>query len=98
MQQEIFHKDKISKYFLFRILNVFLFQIQESTSSETEILLHRVDLNTTGQFRCEISGEAPLFQTAYSEAVMAVVGESLFFYLINWRNMREILIYSYFLT
>ena len=78
MQQRKFYFKTI---FLFGILNVFLLQIQESTSSETEILLHRVDLNTTGQFRCEISGEAPLFQTAYSEAVMAVVGESLFIYL-----------------
>ena len=34
-----------------------------------------MDLDTTGQFRCEISGEAPLFQTAYREAVMAVVGK-----------------------
>ena len=32
-----------------------------------------MDLNTTGQFRCEISGEAPLFQTAFREGVMAVV-------------------------
>jgi hypothetical protein len=36
-----------------------------------------VDLDTTGLFRCEISGEAPLFQTAYREAVMAVVGKYL---------------------
>ena len=54
--------------------------------------MHRVDLNTTGQFRCEISGEAPLFQTAYSEAVMAVVGESLFINLFKCGNMKEIFV------
>ena len=31
----------------------------------------------TGLYRCEISGEAPLFQTASREAVLAVVGKSL---------------------
>jgi hypothetical protein len=50
-----------------------LFQTDQST--ETEIILRSVDLDTTGLFRCEISGEAPLFQTAYREAVMAVVGK-----------------------
>jgi len=35
--------------------------------------LRSVDLDTTGQYRCEISGEAPLFQTASREAVLAVV-------------------------
>lgn len=39
--------------------------------------MRNVDLNTTGHFRCEISGEAPLFQTAFREAVLAVVGELL---------------------
>ena len=38
-------------------------------------MLKAVDLETTGKFRCEISGEAPLFQTAYKDAVMAVVGK-----------------------
>lgn len=47
--------------------------VDEHKSTETEIILRNVDLSTTGQFRCEISGEAPLFQTAYSEAIMAVV-------------------------
>ncbi len=50
---------------------------QADQSTETEIILRSVDLDTTGLFRCEISGEAPLFQTAYREAVMAVVGKYL---------------------
>ena len=54
-------------------IGIILFQTDQST--ETEIILRSVDLDTTGLFRCEISGEAPLFQTAYREAIMAVVGE-----------------------
>ena len=38
-------------------------------------MLKKVDLDTTGQFRCEVSGEAPLFQTAFKEAFLAVVGK-----------------------
>ena len=54
-------------------IGIIFFQTDQST--ETEIILRSVDLDTTGLFRCEISGEAPLFQTAYREAIMAVVGE-----------------------
>lgn len=47
--------------------------VDTDQSTEEEILLRSVDLDTTGQYRCEISGEAPLFQTAFREAVLAVV-------------------------
>lgn len=47
--------------------------VDKIQSTETELLLRSVDLDTTGLFRCEISGEAPLFQTAVKEAVLAVV-------------------------
>ena len=52
-----------------------LFLLQKSQSTETELLLRSVDLDTTGLYRCEISGEAPLFQTAQREQVLAVVGK-----------------------
>jgi len=47
--------------------------VDKSQSTETELLLRSVDLDTTGLYRCEISGEAPLFQTAQREQVLAVV-------------------------
>ena len=53
----------------------FFFQLQKTQSSEEELLLRSVALDTTGIYRCEISGEAPLFQTASREAVLAVVGK-----------------------
>ena len=61
----------------------FFFIFQEMKSRETEIHLRKVDLNTTGQFRCEISGEAPLFQTAHKEGIMAVVGK-ISIYILKW--------------
>jgi len=47
--------------------------VDEYRSTETRIILKRVDLATSGMFRCEVSGEAPLFQTATSNQVMVVV-------------------------
>ena len=48
---------------------------QEYKSTETRIVLRNVDLTTSGKFRCEVSGEAPLFQTATHTNVLIVVGE-----------------------
>ena len=64
--------------------------LQKSQSSEEEILLRSVDLDTTGMYRCEISGEAPLFQTASREAVLAVVGK-FFFWLSTGFLRRQIM-------
>ena len=66
--------------------------MQEKKSTETNILLRNVDLETTGQFRCEISGEAPLFQTAYKEGIMAVVGKTPFFEFCTRGNLSVTLV------
>ena len=50
-------------------------------------MLKNVGLDTTGKFRCEISGEAPLFQTAYKDAVMAVVGKSM-----TWKSITQMML------
>ena len=60
------------------------FLLQKIQSSEEELLLRSVDLDTTGLYRCEISGEAPLFQTASREAVLAVVGKIFSRFLKNF--------------
>ena len=62
-----------------------LFQRRQST--QTSIMLKNVGLDTTGKFRCEISGEAPLFQTAYKDAVMAVVGKSM-----TWKSITQMML------
>ena len=55
--------------------SLYLLFFQRRQSTETAIMLKHVVLDTTGKFRCEISGEAPLFQTAFREAILAVVGK-----------------------
>ena len=86
----------------FLVVTIFI-SFQTEQSSETEIILQTVDLDTTGQFRCEISGEAPLFQTAYREGVLAVVGKFDSFQrkkhldLLYGRKMiKQVLVYSLF--
>jgi hypothetical protein len=34
-----------------------------------------VEFTTSGTFRCEVSGDAPMFQTASTEGILFVVGE-----------------------
>ena len=48
---------------------------QPHLSTERELVLDNVDFTTSGTFRCEVSGDAPMFQTASTEGVMAVVGK-----------------------
>ena len=54
---------------------MYFVMFQEYKSTETRIVLRNVDLTTSGKFRCEVSGEAPLFQTATHTNVLIVVGE-----------------------
>ncbi|XP_016964365.1 uncharacterized protein LOC108034102 isoform X1 [Drosophila biarmipes] len=42
-------------------------------SSDTQILLRRVTLQSTGVYRCEVSGEAPAFNTVSESETMTVV-------------------------
>jgi len=47
--------------------------VDEFRSTEEKIFLRNVNLSTTGLYRCEVSGEAPLFQTASQETILVVV-------------------------
>jgi len=47
--------------------------VDEYKSTESHLVLRNVDLTTSGKFRCEVSGEAPLFQTATFTNVLIVV-------------------------
>lgn len=53
----------------------FLAQIHHST--ERSIALNSVELTSTGRYRCEVSAEAPAFQTVSDHADMSVVGKYL---------------------
>lgn len=47
--------------------------VDELQSTETRIVLKRVQLSSEGSYLCEVSGEAPLFQTAKNENYLSVV-------------------------
>jgi len=42
-------------------------------SSDTAVVLKAVDINGSGQYRCEVSGEAPSFKTVTNQKVMVVI-------------------------
>lgn len=50
-----------------------LFQLHNSSS--TVVLLSSVQLSSSGIYRCDVSGEAPSFQTVTEHREMMVVGE-----------------------
>ncbi len=62
------------------------------------MVLDDVDFSTSGQYRCDVSGDAPMFQTDSIEGLLFVVGKSIihlvldsfiFFYtLISHMNFR----------
>ncbi|KAF4521237.1 hypothetical protein B566_EDAN005449 [Ephemera danica] len=44
-------------------------------SSESTVVLSSVNLSTSGRYRCEVSAEAPSFQTVSEHGDMVVVGK-----------------------
>ena len=50
------------------------FCVKAEKSTATRIILSGVVLSSSGNYRCEVSGEAPLFQTASSSTLLMVVG------------------------
>lgn len=57
------------------------FALQLHNSSNTQVVLQSVNLSSSGRYRCEVSAEAPSFQTVTDHGDMIVVGE--FLILIN---------------
>lgn len=44
-------------------------------STDNQVILENVNLQSTGRYRCEVSAEAPSFQTVSDHGDMIVVGE-----------------------
>lgn len=44
-------------------------------STESVVILNSVQLSSTGLYRCEVSGEAPYFETVTDHQRMTVVGK-----------------------
>lgn len=49
------------------------FQIDKSNS--TEVVLKSLELSSSGTYRCEVSAEAPSFQTVFQDRDMITVGK-----------------------
>jgi hypothetical protein len=53
----------------------FLYSRQLQNSTDNQVVLDNVSLSSTGRYRCEVSAEAPSFQTVSDHGDMIVVGE-----------------------
>lgn len=62
-------------------LSLRLYSLQRNLSNQSHVVLQSVPLNISGKFTCEISVEAPTFQTAMVSGEMEVVGK--------WKIKRE---------
>jgi len=58
----------------------FVFQVHDST--QRTVLLHSVNLMSTGRYRCEVSAEAPSFQTVSDHSDMTVIGKDRWRFVI----------------
>lgn len=65
------------------IESVFYLPLQLHNSTNTQVVLQSVNLSSSGRYRCEVSAEAPSFQTVTDHGDMTVVGEFFILILIN---------------
>ncbi|XP_014203715.1 uncharacterized protein LOC106636004 [Copidosoma floridanum] len=47
--------------------------VDKHSSSERSVVIHRVNLDSSGRYRCEVSGEAPAFNTISDHSDLVVV-------------------------
>ncbi|KAF0312138.1 hypothetical protein FJT64_017129 [Amphibalanus amphitrite] len=67
--------------------------VDTSRSDETRVTLLRLDMSSTGRYRCEVSAEAPNFDTVNSKGTMVVIERSKpaaqLMWFINEREVGE---------
>lgn len=59
-------------YYQYKTVFFFLFQIDKSNSNE--VVLKSLEQSSSGTYRCEVSAEAPSFQTVFQDRDMITVG------------------------
>ena len=62
------------QWFIVSCISSPLNHMQMDHSNESVVTIRNVKSRNTGKYRCEVSGEAPDFETDYREAHMSVVG------------------------
>lgn len=50
------------------------FIVDTQESNRGRVRIHNVTVDAGGNYRCEVSGEAPVFKTSFDSAFMTVVG------------------------
>lgn len=68
-----------------------MFILQLHNSSDSLVVLQLVNLSSSGRYRCEVSGEAPSFNTVDGYGDMVVVGKFIsFFFILFSRDFKVI--------
>ncbi len=62
------------------------FQFQRQLSDKNQVTLENLNLNSAGQYRCEISAEAPLFNTVAQSKKLNVIGKEVFLQFLFIEN------------
>lgn len=62
--------------------NFLLYSLQANSSDLTSVELEQATLISRGTYRCEVSADAPSFQTVYEERYMKVLGKTFISELI----------------
>ena len=59
---------------------LFFLLLQEETADDRQVVVRNASLMTSGEFRCQVSGEGPLFATVTTSKMLRVAGKLVFFY------------------
>ena len=86
--KHVFMQGRFSTYILSTRLKK-MYSLQPRLSTEREIVLDDVDFTTTGHYRCEVSGDAPMFQTASNEGILYVVGK----YIVDLKFKKSAILF-----
>ncbi len=52
--------------------------LQEETADDRQVVVRNASLMTSGEFRCQVSGEGPLFATVTTSKMLRVAGTLVF--------------------
>jgi len=70
--------------------NIFFFTtVKLFNSTDVQVVLQSVNLASSGRYRCEISGEAPMFQTVSDTGDMVVVGMCNFSFILTYDEIQH---------
>lgn len=71
---------------------------QLPSSSDTAVILKAIGVNGSGDYRCEVSGEAPSFKTVTGGKYMTVVGKQILGNFLRFINDKRKILNTIFLN